>query len=201
VPLRDHFHPPWNEANPWEGFHSAWVNTVVRHLNGSLLPPRYRALPQTRLGRPFNLENASPDTFEVRVVEERGQRLVAAIELISPRNKDRREARQAFIRKCATYLEDEISLIVVDVVTTRLANLHQELIGLFTEPESGDFPDLYAVAYKNRKSERWHLELWPAPLAVGAVLSKLPLWLTPDLAVPLDLEASYEETSRVLHIS
>src|SRR5947209_18282189 len=52
MPLRDHFHPPWSEENPWEGFHSAWVNTMVRHLNGSLLPPNFRAFPQIHLG-PF----------------------------------------------------------------------------------------------------------------------------------------------------
>src|SRR5438132_697995 len=52
MPLRDHFHPPWREENPWEGFHSAWVNTMVRHLNGSLLPPNFRAFPQIHLG-PF----------------------------------------------------------------------------------------------------------------------------------------------------
>jgi hypothetical protein len=52
MPLRDHFHPPWSEHNPWEGFHSAWVNTMVRDLNGSLLPPGFRALPQVHLG-PF----------------------------------------------------------------------------------------------------------------------------------------------------
>jgi hypothetical protein len=34
MPLRDDFHPPWSAQNPWEGFHCAWVNTMVRHLNG-----------------------------------------------------------------------------------------------------------------------------------------------------------------------
>src|SRR5260370_42650473 len=52
MPLCDHFHPPWSEENPWEGFHSAWINTMVRHLNGSLLPPNFRAFPQIHLG-PF----------------------------------------------------------------------------------------------------------------------------------------------------
>jgi hypothetical protein len=50
MPLRDHFHAPWADANPWEGFHSAWVNTMVRHLNGTLLPPEFRAIPNVHLG-------------------------------------------------------------------------------------------------------------------------------------------------------
>src|SRR5580704_3678935 len=52
MPLRDHFHPPWSEQDQWEGFHSAWVNTLVRYLNGSVLPRRFRARPQVHLG-PF----------------------------------------------------------------------------------------------------------------------------------------------------
>ncbi len=50
MPMRDHFHAPWNDENPWEGFHSAWANTIVRQLNGQLLPPRYRAVPQVHFG-------------------------------------------------------------------------------------------------------------------------------------------------------
>jgi hypothetical protein len=34
----------------------------------------------------------------------------------------------------------------------------------------------------------------------GQALPRLPLWLTEDFAVTLDLEASYEETCRVLRI-
>src|ERR1700736_2851560 len=50
MPWRDHFHSPWCDENFWEGFHSAWANTTVRYLNGSTLPPRYRAVPQVHLG-------------------------------------------------------------------------------------------------------------------------------------------------------
>src|SRR4051812_16871500 len=46
-----------------------------------------------------------PDTFEVRVLStDTGPRLVAAIELISPGNKDRQTERRAFATKCASYL-------------------------------------------------------------------------------------------------
>jgi len=33
--------------------------------------------------------------------------------------------------------------------------------------------------------------MWPQALAVGAVLPTLPLWIGPNRAVPVDLEASY----------
>ena len=46
---------------------------------------------------------------------------------------------------------------------------------------------------------RW-LEAWNRPLAPGQPLPVLPLWLGEELAVPLDLEASYEQTCRDLRI-
>jgi hypothetical protein len=61
-----------------------------------------------------------PDTMEVLVFNnEGGQTLVAAIELISPGNKDRPETRQAFAAKCASYLQQGIGLVAVDIVTSR----------------------------------------------------------------------------------
>ena len=53
---------------------------------------------------------------------------MAAIELVSPGNKDRDGHRQAFAIKCASYLCQGISLIVIDIVTTRRANLHNEIM-------------------------------------------------------------------------
>src|SRR5262249_45008568 len=58
-----------------------------------------------------------PETFEVRILNtDAGPKLVAAIELISPGNKDRAAERRAFAAKCASYLSQGISLIIVDIV-------------------------------------------------------------------------------------
>src|SRR6266480_6937368 len=58
-----------------------------------------------------------PDTFEVRVFSTTaGLTLVAVIELVSPGNKDRPAERRAFAAKCASYLAQGVSLIVVDIV-------------------------------------------------------------------------------------
>jgi hypothetical protein len=45
-----------------------------------------------------------------------------------------------------------------------------------------------------------HNATWAHALAVGQALPTLPLWLADNLAVPLELEASYEETCRILRI-
>src|SRR6516162_1462367 len=93
-----------------------------------------------------------PDTFEVRVLcTDTGPKLVAAIELISPGNKDRPAERRAFAIKCASYLCQGISVIIVDIVTNRRANLHNDILRIM---EAGDLlalppeSNLYAVAYR-----------------------------------------------------
>src|SRR5438270_5243133 len=74
---------------------------------------------------------AFPDTFEVRVFSTTaGLTLVAVVELVSPGNKNRPAERRAFTAKCASYLAQGVSLIIVDVVTSRHANLHNDLMGL-----------------------------------------------------------------------
>jgi hypothetical protein len=45
------------------------------------------------------------------------------------------------------------------------------------------------------------LEAWSKPLVVGEPLPLLPLWLSEELAVPLDLESSYGQTCRDLRIA
>lgn len=50
-------------------------------------------------------ESPEDDKYEVRVFDaRRGRRLVAAVEIVSPSNKDRPEHRRAFVVKCAALL-------------------------------------------------------------------------------------------------
>ena len=91
---------------------------------------------------------AFPDSFEVLVFQsEGGTRLVGAIELVSPANKDRDSHRQAFVIKCASYLCQGISLAIVDIVTSRQANLHNQMMHLLGQNQAA-MPadvDLYAA--------------------------------------------------------
>ena len=50
------------------------------------------------------------DEYEVRIYDvERERTLVAAIEIVSPANKDRPEKRNAFIGKCAALLRNKVN--------------------------------------------------------------------------------------------
>jgi hypothetical protein len=142
-----------------------------------------------------------PDTFEVRVIGLRdGYKVVAAIELVSPSNKDRPETRHAFVTKCANYLYRGVALIVVDIVTTLRANLHNETMCFMNRDPAVLLPTdagLYAVAYRPVLREaRPEIDLWPATFAVGEALPTLPLRLTGDIFVPVEFEATYQEACR-----
>jgi hypothetical protein len=142
-----------------------------------------------------------PDDFEVRVFSSAaGPVLVAAIDLVSPRNKDRDDARRAFAAKCAAYLQRGIGLMIVDIVTSRHANLHDELMAMLGHTEGLAFPaptPLYATAYQPaHRQERNEIDLWREPLAVGQPLPILPLAVRGLGCLPIDLEGTYMEARK-----
>ena len=146
------------------------------------------------------------DEYEVRVYDAtRGRLLVAAVELVSPANKDRPEHRNVFVGKCAALLQKGVAVSVVDLITVRHFNLYADLLAAVghADPTLGDPPPhLYAAACRwTRDGKRTLLEAWGHGLAVGQPLPTLPLWLGPTRVVPLDLEASYEQACRDLWIA
>jgi hypothetical protein len=145
------------------------------------------------------------DVYEVRIYDSRRQRrLVAAIEIVSPSNKDRPENRAVFIAKVATLLKHGICVSLVDVVSTSDFNLYAELLSFLegADPALGDDPPpIYAVTARLRYEGRVRLmDNWYYPLTLGQPLPTLPVWLNETWAVSLELEASYEETCRTLRI-
>jgi hypothetical protein len=249
-PLLDHFRPPLRLHKPWEGCHAMWLATMVQQLNGSLLPKRFEAEPESHRGTriqvdvgtfededwrppaPLNghggtavaapryvapapglaaeVSLAEADVFEVKVYKDLdGWKLVAAVELVSESNKHDPDGRRTFAVKCGSYLSAGVSVVVVDVVTTRHGNLHADLCGVLAlpadlswEPPGG----LSAVAYRpapagDPAAGRVRLEVWPHELRVGESLPTVPLWLAADLAVPLDLDATYAAACRSLRLA
>src|SRR6185437_5357209 len=71
------------------------------------------------------------DEYEVRIHDaRRGRHLVAAIEIVSPANKDRPEHRNVFVAKCAALVQKGVSVSIVDVVTAKPFNLYLELMSV-----------------------------------------------------------------------
>ena len=138
-----------------------------------------------------------PDSIEVLIINsEAGPTLVAAIELVSPGNKDREENRKAFAEKCASYMQQGVGVVVVDIVTSRRVNLHNELVKLLEVGDQFRMPNksTYVVSYRpvrRRKAEK--ISAWTNLLKVGEVLPTVPLPLGRRLLLPLDFNASYTE--------
>lgn len=148
------------------------------------------------------------DEYEVQIYDtEREQTLVAAIEIVSPANKDRPEKRNAFIGKCAALIRNGVAVSIVDVVTTRNFNLYTDLMLFLGHPDRTFGPEpspVYAASCrwmrKSDNTDRAILETWSHALSIGRPLPTLPLWLTETLYVPLDLERSYEQACEDLSI-
>ena len=234
MPLHDHFHGDMAKRKRWKGVHTMWIAAIVKELNGGLLPEHYECEPTTPMGVQIELDVATfagaaapsntallthtaptrvaPVTFpdselpRINIHDNRaeGDRLVAAIELVSPANKDRPATRRAFALKCAGLLAVGVNVVVIDVVTDRTADWHGEVTKLLQggEPLSWTSEtDLAAVSYRPiAYAGSTMLELWAEALYVGDDLPTLPLWLAADLAVPLDLELSYRRMLESLRL-
>jgi hypothetical protein len=223
MPLRDHFRPPMTSLASWEELHGMWPGVMAFRLN-ALLPPEYRSGVKIHLGTPevndgdvdgglaweaaaptllLETDELTPPEYEVRVYDlTDSRRLVAAVELVSPRNKDRAEARDAFVSKCHALLQQDVCVVIVDPVTERSGNLFAALAERLgaRRPDTADAA-LYAVSCRvGRARGRHRVETWEHPIAVGAPLPTLPLWISDTRYVPLELERTYEDTCRGLRI-
>lgn len=138
-----------------------------------------------------------PDEAEVEIRERRaGRPLVGVIELVSPANKDRDATRDTFVSKCVTYLSRGVGLVIIDVVTERHANLHNELVRAIGGGDAHVMPDtpIYVSSYRpvhRRKTGANEVEMWPFPAVIGQSIPTLPFWLKGGPEVMLDLEGTY----------
>jgi Protein of unknown function (DUF4058) len=154
------------------------------------------------------VETEFPDQYAYEVLifdADRDRRLVAAVEIVSPANKDRPDSRQLFVAKCANLLQKGVCVSLVDLVTARNFNLYVDLLALLRRRDPAfdpDPPPAYAATCRKASAGgKTRLETWSFPLAIGQPLPKLPIWLSEELPISLDLEASYEETCRALRIA
>jgi hypothetical protein len=231
MPLRDHHHKPLKLELEWQSFHNTWATLIALEMNHHL-PEGFRAAPNAKTGIEIDVatyggtRSAPPpeptqhqweggeavqtipfelagDTTEVLVYGSRdGRYLAGAIELVSEGNKDRAEAREAFVAKCETFLQQGVGLIILDAVTTRSANLHDELMTRVGPPDTATWGErLYATAYRPMgKNGSARLAIWREAIALGKPLPTMPLWLLYGPVVSVPLEATYEDTFRQLRL-
>jgi hypothetical protein len=137
-----------------------------------------------------------PGEIEIKIADATNtRRLVAVIEFVSPSNKKEAGERDAFATKCKAYLESGIGLVVVDIVTNRHANLHNELMTrmglgapyLFPQPTP-----IYTASYQPVRTDGANgADVWPTVLEIGRPLPAVVLPLTGAGTIDLDLEGTY----------
>jgi hypothetical protein len=200
MPMHD-----WTRVGAWlyHDFHTLWLTCIRRTLNDGRMPPGYSALAEqtTRTTGPDVIALERPGTparpprpagdgavgvavrasakpitpafrpKRVAVRHTTDDRVVAIIELVSPGNKDSRAAVRQFTRR------------VVRAV-------HSGVLWPVLNGDPHHFPPdtpLLAAGYEAVQPPICYL----TPFAVGRPLPDMPVFLEPDFAVTLPLEATY----------
>lgn len=142
----------------------------------------------------------NPDTA---LMVERSGRLVAAIELVSPRNKDRHSAQAAYTGAYAGYLLRGVHLLLVDVHRKPLAFSFADRVAAELGVAQPPLPSPFAVGYRVGgpvPSGGRMLAVWRRPLAVGEPLPPMTLALSADEVVSVDLDATYRRASEAAYL-
>jgi hypothetical protein len=128
--------------------------------------------------------------------------LIAAIEIVSPRNKDRADAKETYTNRYLGYLRLGVHLMLVDVLPRPKSFSFSDAIttslGLKLPPLPPPFAATYRVGEVIPVGEDMGslVGLWRRPLQVGQPLPLLPLPLSVHRAIPIDLEETYHRAAK-----
>ena len=128
--------------------------------------------------------------------------LIAAVELVSPRNKDRPDSRERYTSRYFGYIHNSVNLLLIDVLPRPAGFSFADAIAANLGIEQPPCPVPFAASYRVGEPvpEGTLIARWLRPLAVGTPLPTIPLALTVHLAVPVDLEHTYREAARRLYL-
>jgi hypothetical protein len=122
-------------------------------------------------------------------------KVVAAIEIVSPGNKDSEKSFEAFVENADAFLGNGIHLLIVDLFPPTPRDpqgVHKAIAA-----ELSDVP-FKLPAGKRRTVVSYRasdpVTAFVEPVAVGDKLPSIPLFLTDDLHVPVPLESTYTAT-------
>ncbi len=142
---------------------------------------------------------------ETGLFVERQGRLVAAVELVSPRNKDRPFACTAYGSAYVAYLLKGVNLLLVDVHRRPLrfsfADCIAEELRLADQPPTpAPFAISYRVGEPAPKGGRF-LAIWRRRLEVGGPLPTMQLALSLRETVAVDLEQTYARATAAAYLT
>jgi hypothetical protein len=127
--------------------------------------------------------------------------LVAAIEIVSPRNKDRADAKETYANRYLGYLRLGVHLLLVDVLPRprgfSFADALTSGLGMELPPLPAPFAAAYRVGEVVPVGDDMGslVGVWRRPLGVGQPLPVLPLPLSVHQSVSIDLEQTYQRAA------
>ena len=129
-------------------------------------------------------------------------RLVGAVEIVSPRNKDRPDARERYLGRYLGYVRQGVHLLLVDVLPRPVDFSFADAIAANLAFPLEPCPVPFAVSFRVGEPvpEGTVLGVWRRPVRVGEVLPTIPLALTTRESVPIDLEHTYREAARRVYL-
>jgi hypothetical protein len=122
-----------------------------------------------------------------------GHRVVAMVEIVSPGNKNTRHGLRNFVEKAVEVLRGGVHLLIVDLFPPGPRDpqgVHKAVWDEYDETGGFALPSdrpLTLAAYIGGRCPEAFVE----PTAVGRALPDMPLFLTPEVYIPLPLEATY----------
>ena len=128
-------------------------------------------------------------------VRHRHRHVVAVVEIVWPGNKASAIELRSFVEKCANLIAQGIHVLVIDLFPPSRRDpqgIHKAIWDEFLE-EQFELPcdqKLTLAAYDAGPPPVAYVE----PVAVGAALPDMPIFLKPDFYVPAPLETTYQET-------
>jgi hypothetical protein len=123
-----------------------------------------------------------------------GGRLVAAVKLISPRNKDRASARAVYLARYLNYLMEGAHLLLVDVHRRPLEFSFAVALARELQIQQPRLAAPLAVSYRVGEPAPdggRFLGIWRRPLTIGQPLPTVSLALTLRQLIDVDLEQTY----------
>lgn len=215
MPLHD-----WTERSEWEGMHIYWMTEIAQWLKARL-PAGYRAVIGSS---PYGSASLSPEPSasissdalqpdyetvvatlkeEPMLLIERNHSLVAAVEIISPGNKDRPARREQYLARYLGYLHAGVHLLLIDVHRRPLEFSFAERIRMELQIEIAPPPTPQAVSYQVRSSAPFggrFLAAWQRACVIGELLPSIPLPISAEQLIPVDLEATYMEAAKKAYV-
>ena len=148
--------------------------------------------PQTRFVHRAEIEVYARKADRITIRHRHGE-VIAVVEIVSPGNKDTRNALRTFVDKATLLLRQGVHLLIVDLFPLSKRDPQGVHKAIWDEIRDEAFAlpvgkPLTLAAYQGGPLHVAYVE----PVAVGDALPDMPLFLEPEVYIPAPLEATYQ---------